>query len=83
MAGDEEEDLREDLRGFPFERRMGADTPLGSGRRGDVGLEEAEEGGEEGGEMEVALGKGTVAEGAGRGSSSREEEWSSSSSWAM
>ena len=79
MAGDEEEDLREDLRGFPFERRMGAETPLGSGGRGDVGLEEAEEGGE----MEVALGKGTVAEGAGRGSSSREEEWSSSSSWAM
>jgi hypothetical protein len=30
MAGDEEDDLREDLRGFPFERRMGADMPLES-----------------------------------------------------
>lgn len=31
MVWDEEEDLREDLRGFPFERRMGADAPLESG----------------------------------------------------
>ena len=27
MAGDEEDDLRDDLSGFPLERRTGVDTP--------------------------------------------------------
>ena len=81
MAGDEEEDLREDLRGFPFESRMGADAPLGSGGRGDVGrrVEEYDDS-EEGGEAEREVGKRTAGGGA---CSSREEEWLSSSSCGM
>lgn len=67
MAGDGEESLSEDLRGFPFESRMGADAPLGSW--GGLRVEG------EGGEVERVKGTWVGAE-----CSSREDE---SSSWGM
>ena len=73
MLGDEEDDLREDLSGLPFERMMGVEGVRGRDPEGDVDLDEALDknagrkgegpvGGEEGEEV----GNGT-AEGGSRG----------------
>ena len=60
IDGDEADDLREDLRGFPFDKKMGVDEPLVMGGRGDEEPLDVEDDpwGDDG---EVDLGKGTAA----------------------